>query len=52
MQSMDEEVFSASDEEERGGDPSRGLGRWLKVVKPEKRSFEKPGKTGAMENIS
>ena len=38
QQSVDEEMFSAKEdqESESGDDPTRGLGRWFKVVKPKK----------------
>ena len=34
IQSVDEEMFSAEEEQESSDDPTRGLGRWFKVVKP------------------
>ena len=39
QQSVDEEMFSAEEdqESESGDDPTRGLGRWFKVVKPRKK---------------
>ena len=49
---MDEDMFSANDEEESSEDPYRGLGRWFMVVQHKKRRFDKPGKAGAMENVS
>ena len=42
-------MFSATEEQESSDDATRGLGRWFEVVKPEKRRFEKPGKSMFME---
>ena len=41
IQSAGEEMFSAKEEQEGGDDPPRGLGRWCKVVKTEKRGGSK-----------
>ena len=52
QQSVDEEMFSAKEDQEResGDDPARGLGRRFKVVKPKKnKKFKKPGKAMLLE---
>ena len=36
-QSVDEDMFSAKEEQESSGDPTRGLGRRFKVVRAQKK---------------
>ena len=41
IQSVDEDTFSAKEEQESSNGPTRGLGPWFKVVKPQKKGFLK-----------
>ena len=41
IQSVDEEMFSAKEEQESSDHPTRGLGRWFEVVEPKKKEVGK-----------